>query len=89
MVFAKARPSRVGIRAVDKPTSDMLSRKRKKYIGRCSVGSRAMIQEDSTIAQGRQKVSSEGYCPPGGCSRWAWQAHRQEGGGHRRAGIGS
>jgi hypothetical protein len=34
----------VGIRAVDKPTSDMLSRKRKKYIGRCNVGSRAMIQ---------------------------------------------
>lgn len=41
---ARARPSRVGIRAVAKPTSDTLSRKRKKYIGRCRVGSRAMIQ---------------------------------------------
>lgn len=41
---ASARPSRVGIRAVAKPTSDTLSRKRKKYIGQCKVGSRAMIQ---------------------------------------------
>lgn len=41
---AKASPSRVGIRAVAKPTSDTFSRKRKKYIGRCKVGSRAMTQ---------------------------------------------
>lgn len=41
---AKARPSRVGIRAVAKPMSDTLSRKRKKYIGRCKVESRAMTQ---------------------------------------------
>lgn len=41
---AKARPNKVGIRAVDKPTSDTLSRKRKKYIGWYKVGSMAMIQ---------------------------------------------
>lgn len=41
---ARARPNRVGIRAVAKPTSDTLSRKRKKYIGWCKVGSMAMTQ---------------------------------------------